>query len=196
MNKFYTQDWFSGNIHRFNRHLDVFKEQPNLKFLEIGSFEGRSTVWLLDNILTDKTSEITCIDTFEGSYEHEILKLNLNNLYDIFLNNIQDYKEKVKPIRCKSSEGLLKKEVREHKYDFIYIDGCHESKEVLEDAVLSFELLKKDGIMIFDDYLWGDFNNNPNMTPKISVESFISCYKKYIEILELDYQVVIKKVNK
>lgn len=81
------------------------------------------------------------------------------------------------------------------KYDFIYIDGCHESKEVLEDAVLSWELLKKDGIMIFDDYLWGDNTtaHDHTLTPKIAIESFLNCYQRYIDILAIEYQIVIKK---
>ncbi|MCZ6464828.1 MAG: class I SAM-dependent methyltransferase [Proteobacteria bacterium] len=38
--------------------------------------------------------------------------------------------------------------------DFIYIDGCHEAACVLLDAVLSWDLLKVGGTMIFDDYVW------------------------------------------
>ena len=37
-------------------------------------------------------------------------------------------------------------------YDYIYIDGSHMPKWVLIDAVLSWDLLKKGGLMIFDDY--------------------------------------------
>lgn len=196
MTTHFTQDWFSANIGRFSRHLEKFKSKPDLNFLEIGSFEGKSTLWLLDNILTHGSSKIYCLDTFEGSYEHKDLNLNLSNLYDIFLNNVSPYGEKVKHIRGKSSESLLKREIREKQYDFIYIDGCHESKEVLEDAVLSWPLLKEEGIMIFDDYLWGDYRNNPVMTPKISVDGFISSYRKYINILAMEYQVVIQKIVK
>ena len=37
-------------------------------------------------------------------------------------------------------------------FDIIYIDGNHEPEFVLEDAILSFRRLKKEGIMILDDY--------------------------------------------
>ena len=39
-------------------------------------------------------------------------------------------------------------------FDIIYIDGSHAVNDVLEDAVLSFRLLKPEGILIFDDYRW------------------------------------------
>lgn len=193
--KYFTQDWFWGNIDRFLKHIGHLKGQPNLQFLEIGSFEGKSTTWLLDNILTHDTSKITCIDTFEGGYEHAQMGLNLNNLYNVFLNNVSEYGEKVLPVKNLSSRGLLEQSVRSKKYDFIYIDGCHESKEVLEDAVLSWELLKDGGILIFDDYLWGVHRRETDQTkaPKISVDSFIACYAKYIDVLEIDYQVVLRK---
>ena len=39
-------------------------------------------------------------------------------------------------------------------YDIIYIDGSHATSDVLEDAVLSYRLLKPGGLLIFDDYHW------------------------------------------
>ena len=94
-----------------------------------------------------------------------------------------------------SSEGLLHPSVRDKKYDFIYIDGCHESKEVLEDAILSWQVLKNDGILIFDDYLWGIHRGETRQTkaPKLAIDCFMSCYGEYIDILEVDYQVVLRK---
>lgn len=191
--KKYTQDWFSHYIPIHEAFLGHLKGKENLNFLEIGSFEGLSTNWFLDNILTDKSSKIYCIDTFEGSEEHK--NLDLTNLYDVFLNNVDEHKNKIKIFKGKSSEKLYDLNVRNEKFDFIFIDGCHESKEVLEDAVLSWDLLKVDGIMNFDDVLGGDIPYVPTKAPKIAVESFINSYREYIEILHVGYQVVIKKVK-
>lgn len=56
----------------------------------------------------------------------------------------------------------------ENKFDFIYVDGLHLSQDVLYDALLSFDLLKVGGILIFDDYLWFDPQHcsHINDTPK------------------------------
>ena len=35
----YTTDWFSNNIPLWTKHLAQFVNKPNLKFLEIGSWE-------------------------------------------------------------------------------------------------------------------------------------------------------------
>lgn len=69
-NYIFTSDWFSTNIPLWKKLLQNYKDKPNLKFLEIGSYEGRSAVWLMENILTQENCTLTCIDTFEGSAEH------------------------------------------------------------------------------------------------------------------------------
>ena len=40
------------------------------------------------------------------------------------------------------------------KFDFIYVDGSHEAPDVLFDAILAHKLVKNNGIIAFDDYLW------------------------------------------
>ena len=75
-------------------------------------------------------------------------------------------------------------------FDIIYIDGNHEPEYVLEDAVLSFRKLKKNGIMIFDDYGWG----GPDLTQK-GIDGFLSGYHKRITFLgEKQSQVFIRKI--
>lgn len=62
----FTVDSMSGNIKTWEKHLSRFTHQPDLEFLEIGSFEGGSACWLLKNVLTSEDSRLTCIDTFDS----------------------------------------------------------------------------------------------------------------------------------
>ncbi len=43
--------------------------------VEIGSFEGRSTLWILENLLRHPDSRMHCIDTFAGGAEHGAAQL-------------------------------------------------------------------------------------------------------------------------
>ena len=45
------------------------------------------------------------------------------------------------------------------KFDFIYIDGSHYYDDVLNDAVNSFNALKENSYILFDDYNW-NFHKN------------------------------------
>jgi predicted O-methyltransferase YrrM len=157
--------------------------------LEIGSYEGRSTLWFLNNILKHPSSSITCIDTFEGSNEHdESLK---TDIFQSFVHNIQEYKNKVHILKGKSYD-ILKIFPSIEKFDIIYIDGSHFSHNVLEDAILSFSLLKKGGYMIFDDYMWEDITSL-NM-PKIGIDAFLQCYKGQYAFCYASYQLTIQKI--
>jgi len=193
-NYIFTVDWFSANIHCWTHYLKEFKGKPNLRFLEIGSYQGRSTVWLLENILTDDSSIITCIDTFEGSAEHNECnecKKDLKNLFDIFSHNISAFSNKVNIIRDKSQVAL--KRITEE-YDFIYVDGDHKASAVIEDAILSFHLLKNGGMMIFDEYEWSCSKTLID-DPKPAIDAFMLIYADKIKVLLVNpHQVIIQKI--
>ena len=189
----FTYTWFdtTGKTN-FETFLAKFKGQANLKFLEIGCFEGRATCWLLENILTAPSSKIHAIDTFEGSIEHSDEKLDLHSLEDVFRGNIEPFKDKV--IVWKGySQDILRKFEPNTRFDFIYVDGSHQAPDVLEDAVLAFRLLSKDGIMIFDDYKWAKYDDR-HMNPGMGIDAFISTFGNQLEVLLREYQVIIRKI--
>lgn len=65
----FTSDWFSQHIPVWTDVLRDLRGKPHLHFLEIGSYEGRSACWLLENILTHPGSRLTCIDIFNQDEE-------------------------------------------------------------------------------------------------------------------------------
>ena len=190
----FTKDFFSNNIARWQEILGPWSGKPHLKFLEIGVLEGRATCWLLTNILTHSTSRIVCMDTFEGSMEHQVGKPRsvdrLDSLQERFLRNISPFKSKVK-VQMGRSQELLRKH-RLYSFDFVYVDGSHRSCDVLEDAILAFRLLKAGGILIFDDYDWdlyvGTLNN-----PRAGIDSFLEIFADQYSVISKGYQVALRK---
>src|SRR6476646_2575452 len=191
----FTSDWFSFNIPTWQVHLQQFVGQPNLTCLEIGSWEGRSTCWLLENVLTHPSATITCVDTFEGSFEHQSYDPDyIKSLEDRFDFNIQqsDASEKVKKIVGSSHQVL--KTLPSNIYDFIYIDGSHLACDVLIDAVLSWPLVKVQGLLVFDDYDFR-FPNNPNQNTQIGIDAFINSFLPKIEVIHRGHQLILKKIT-
>jgi predicted O-methyltransferase YrrM len=185
----FTQDWFSQNIPIWSRLLAGLRGRENVRVLEIGVFEGRSTCWLLENILTGPGATVDCIDTFEGSMEHA--EMDLSSLRDRFEANISPWRERVGIHVGKSADilpGLS------GPYDFLYIDGSHTAPDVLADAVLAWRLAAADAILIFDDYAWPRYRDQPWLHPKLAVDSFLACHAGWHEILEKGYQLAIRKL--
>ena len=71
------------------------------------------------------------------------------------------------------------------------------ASDVLSDAILSFELLKINGMMGFDDYLWKLPNSNNLLTkPKIAIDSFTNIFSLRDAIFTSpNHQVYIKKLK-
>lgn len=140
----FTRDWFDTRIKKWNVWLDHFRGKEGLRFLEIGSFEGRSTRWLMENILTAADSTIDCADLF--------CPVNgFDDYYSTFLRNLAPFADRVHVLKGPSSETLKQ---LSGQYDFVYVDGSHTAFDTQCDAVMSWRHLKVGGMMIFDDYLW------------------------------------------
>jgi len=188
----YSEIWFKPESFTV---LNKFKNINNVKFLEIGSFEGYSTNYFIENFLNGDNSTITCIDPWIKYSESTITKMSQwdnvinENAYNIFINNTADNSNKIIIKRGLSIDILPT--LDSSTYDFIYIDGDHSEKSVWIDAIFSFEKIKIGGIIIFDDYNW----NVGDKSPKNAIDKFIIEYKEYINHIFINDQVIITKLN-
>jgi predicted O-methyltransferase YrrM len=190
----YTHDWFSPNVPFLTKVLSAIAHKEFLKGLEIGCYEGMSTNWFMEHIFDGHGSELCCIDHFEGAPDTEAAGVDMGGVQDRFRMNTSQWGTRVRLIIAPSAWALTDHLARE-KYDFIYVDGNHTSAGVLEDAVLAWPLLKPDGIMVFDDYLWGADTQPPEEKPKLGIDSFLAAYRGKLKIIEQGYQVAITKVK-
>lgn len=158
---------------------EILGDKPKTA-IEIGSFNGASAVWILENICNRPTDFLHCIDINEtewlknnlAPYKNVKLHLGLsgNVLVDLWYEN-------KKPIA-----------------DLVYVDGSHIAKHVLEDAVLSWKLLKVGGVLVFDDYGWGP-SGTPDDQPKTGVDAFLKGYQKHYFMMGMGWQVYLQKIK-
>jgi len=171
MNKFkYSQTWFLGS--EINIKLEYFldKSKEN-KILEIGCFEGLSSVFFADNFLDNPNSTLTCVDPF--------LTIN-NNDHSKFLQNNEELNFNFNVSVCKNSDKITN--------NLIYIDGCHESDFIKRDMENSFNVLEKNGIMWMDDYGGGD-----GIQIKNNMNQFLEKYNGQYKLIHMGYQLAIQK---
>jgi predicted O-methyltransferase YrrM len=175
----FRHDWFSANKRLFQRHLMPLAGMP-CTLLEIGCHEGRASCWLVRNIATHPESRMICIDTV---------------LQPAFKANVRAAGGADKVTFVQGLSRSVLRELGFDHYDFIYVDGNHTTVEVLEDAVLSFRLLKVGGILAFDDYKWDDSRLRHEGLPKPAIDAFLGAYAKKISVLSKGYQVWVRKTR-
>jgi tetratricopeptide (TPR) repeat protein/predicted O-methyltransferase YrrM len=175
----FTHDWFTHNIPTWAAQLKPFAHYPNVQALEVGSFEGMSACWLLDHILTHPLARLTCIDRY---------------FQEKFETNLAQTEATAKLIKLLGDSHAVLASLRPDSYDIIYIDGCHLADHVRQDAMLSWQLLKVGGLLIFDDYEWTD-PNYPGQDTQIGIDTFLNSVQKQITVVHKGYQVIVKKLR-
>ena len=178
----FSTDWTSAYVETWKRELAPVAGKKGVTYLEIGVWEGRTLIWMFENILTDQTSRATAIDI-------KIVQPLKDNL------QIAKVSKRTKLIESTSFEAL--KNLKTESFDIIYLDACHLAKNVLTDTVLAWPLLKPGGILILDDYKF--FNNGKlpiGLRPKNSIDAFLIAHQDDLKVLHSGYQIIVKKNQK
>ena len=182
----YSQSWFLGSEIKIKLFQFLDKTKEN-KILEIGCFEGLSSVFFADNFLDNINSTLTCVDPF--------LTIN-NNDHKQFLQNNEEMNFDFNISNCKNVDKITIHKItsdiffekNNQTYNFIYIDGCHEPDFIKRDMENSFNILEKNGIMWMDDYGGGD-----GIQIKNAMNTFLEKYNGQYQLIHSGYQLAIIK---
>ncbi|GLC42910.1 hypothetical protein PLESTB_001813600 [Pleodorina starrii] len=79
-------------------------------------------------------------------------------------------------------------------FDLVYVDGSHMRADVLTDAVMAWQLLKVGGVLVFDDYLWDQYADNPVCHPAEAVDAFLRVFAHQLHVLSRGYQIMLERV--
>jgi len=135
-------DYINNNIFfELKKQLNEYIDLPNYELLEIGCNEGELTLWLLNNIITNIKSNITCLDLFNDIEKYHNFIFNLDNNNRIYLfTNITNF--------------LIKKVYLNKTYNIIIINNIIQYDNYLLILSLSLELINKINgkIIIIDNF--------------------------------------------
>jgi len=191
--KCFTYEFFSQNSYDWNRILTSFKNRE-FKYMEIGSFEGNSALFILNNF---SHAKLTCVDPWIHLYEDfDLFSKDFKNSDKTipeknFDKNLLPFFERYKKYKMRSNNFFI---TNKDSFDIIYVDGSHLAKDVLNDCLSSWKILNNNGIMIMDDYFFQYPDQNDNPGPAIN--KFLKTISKKFEILKLTkHQLFIKKIN-
>jgi len=130
-----SHGWFSDK--RAHALKKLIKARNAKTILEIGAWLGQSTRFFATY------AHVVTVDSWIGSpnhWERPELIPKLMTLYDTFLVNCWDQRDKIWPLRVASPTALVYLAQQKISFDLVFIDGNHEYDAVRRDITLSRKL--------------------------------------------------------
>jgi len=186
--------WFLRHVPTWLAILDGrgLSRRHGLRVLEIGSWEGLSTRFMLDQL---PGSTVTCVDTWAGADEHagdtDTAAGPLADLEARFDHNVRGYGGRVVKHKGTSQAYFAAHAPREC-FDLVYVDGSHRADDVLVDCLRGFEALAVGGVMICDDYLWRFYARSRD-NPAAAINAFLRLKRGLYTLLHAGTQVAVAK---
>ena len=184
--KKFSNKWFLNNFDIFNFFLP---KEKNSKFdyLEVGCFEGLSSFFVLSEY---KAVNAILLDIWDiPNPNSKTLSHNFNSIEKAFDNNLSGFNfTKIKDDSVVAMRKLFK---QNKSFDFIYIDGSHNGEDILSDAIEAFKILKKEGLIFFDDFL--QYDKNRALQSYDGIEKFLTLYNNYLKIEYFQNNLVVRK---
>ena len=186
-NKNFSNKWFLNNFDIFNYFLPENKNEK-FNYLEIGCFEGLSSFYVLSQFKFVNAYFVDIWD--EPNKNSKSLTGDFNKVEKLFDENLSKFNfTKIKDDSVISMRKLLRKNMN---FDFIYIDGSHNGEDILSDAIEAFKILKKGGLIFFDDFL--QYELNRKIQSYVGIEKFLELYSNDLQIVFFQNNLVVKKV--
>ena len=145
----FTRRWFffRNQVTWSTYLLPMFDPEKPYRAVQIGVFEFCDAAWLMQYILKHPDSRLIGIDPWVETTK--ITAQTMEECYQRALKHSSPWKDKVK-LRRGLSQTILPN-LEPSSYDLIVIDGDHNAPAVRDDAKNAYRLLKKGGVMVFDD---------------------------------------------
>ena len=178
---FFTVDIFSHRIPVLSEQLKSLMG-IEVNAIEVGSYQGMSSCWLLDQVLTTPESKLTCIDSkFEQKFQENITKTGAESKVTFLEGDIHPLLADLTP----------------DSFDLINLqDRCKLSSHNEKNAQLAWGLLKSGGLIIFNYYGWRN-PNDPQQDPRAGIDRFLTSVKHQWQPVHLSpavFQLIIRKL--
>jgi len=176
----FTDDWFTGVAvlgngawltHVASRLAGV----RSVRWLEVGSHEGRSALWTSANLLRGDAARIVCVDSWERGW---------NDQAGLLFDRNTECDARIIKLRGKSRDVLPL--LRDRSFHGAYVDGLHDKDSVLIDAWEAHRLLAPGGIVIFDDY----GSKESSWGVALAVDKFLGEMQDRIDVVYKGWQLI------
>jgi predicted O-methyltransferase YrrM len=189
----YSANWSQRVAEFLSKHGSTI---PAGRMLEVGCYEGMTTN-LMHKMFP--SNEIFSVD-FWQSYNENISgypwHFDGDKTEQRFIDNTKAIPKSLHRVLKGDSHKILPALIEDpelnNSFGFIYVDGDHTANGVYQDAVHSWKLLAKNGILLFDDY---GLKPEAGDVPMPGIDKFISeLSQESYSLVQKDYQLAIRKL--
>jgi len=156
--------------------IDFPTDRP-INYCEIGVLYGANLLRFAELFGSHPDTKLYAVDPWLNYDLYPEYEGKMTTIYDTFIENINNssYLNKI-IIKRDFSHNIMPK-FDDNLFDIIYIDGNHEKGFILKDAIMSYEKLKNEGYIIFDDLNWKTIQDD--------VHEFLKMYEDKVEIFKI-----------
>lgn len=141
----FTVDWLSGSIPTWQQIF--LNRSPPDRVLEIGSYEGRSAVWIIENLLAGRATSLVAIDAWkEGGEAYQKGMTQVESRFDRNMLLAGERYSEVTITKRKDNSAVelatLLANGGRGSFDLIYIDAHHHAPDVLTESCSQFRAVQ------------------------------------------------------
>jgi len=186
----FTNNWFGRNVDISMKLLKTMFTGKKLDILEIGSHEGRSSMWMAENLCKVKNSSFTSVEPFimENTSTHIRLNTKNNFIHNIEVLNSKNYNVNFIHINDTSRNTFPKLNT---KYDIIYHISYTDMENVFYNLSDTRKLLRKGGVILLDDV---GFDHDKDSGVMGAIKKFLDIHPTEYEVILREYQWAFRKV--
>ena len=178
---FFTVDIFSHRLASWLELLEPLEGKP-LKAIEVGYYQGMSSCWMLNALLTHPESRLICIDSqFDPQFKENIVKTGAES--------------KVSFRQGKSYEQMA--DLADNSFDLINLqDRCKLIERAEQNARTAWQLAKSGALIIFSSYGWRNARD-PQQNPQVGIDRFLASVKGQWQPVSLSpatFQLIVRKL--
>ena len=170
-----------------------------ISYLEIGTFEGGSAMWMLDNVLTHPDSRCYCVDNW-----HDVISRKKSRggrrktvwpgfeIEYAARKNLEKYGDRVVIEKGDSADVLNAWPHGRHQ--LAYVDGDHHYESCLKDSLAVWPLVDAGGVVIWDDFAVKPLASRSRIQVGKAVTDFLrTVYGQYEVLFSNNQMGVIKR---
>lgn len=196
----FTTDWFSGRIPVWEEHLVPHCAGRPVRLLEVGSYEGRSAVWIAERLLGDPGSRLVCLDTWTAPEVEQRFQRNLartgRGAQVLAVRGSAQRLLRLWPGVTQSVGGVaVPPPAAPRAFDAIYLDADHRGAAKLELAALCWPLLVAGGLLIWDDYARATqpHDAGAGLPPRAGIDAFCALWAHELESVHTGWQRIVRR---